>query len=130
MMAAETILRFRLGNRSACLIIPGRKMRACKVISAVVLFVGSTSLPAGALGAGLNFEGVPLSPGATVEVSVPLSAQEKAYVGEGGNAVPPYTIATIAVPPGFDPKKSWPVLVAFSSTDSQRQNRDALKFHY
>jgi hypothetical protein len=80
--------------------------------------------------AGLNFEGVALTPGATVQVSVPLSAQEKTYVGEGGNAVPPYTIATIAVPPGFDPKKSWPVLIAFSSSDSHRQNRDALKFHY
>ncbi len=80
--------------------------------------------------AGLNFEGVPLSPGATVQVSVPLSAQGRAYVAEGGNAVPPYTVAVLAVPAGFDPKKSWPVLVAFSSSDSQRQNRDALKFHY
>jgi hypothetical protein len=46
----------------------------------------------------LNFEGVPLSPGATVQVSVPLSAEERAYVAEGGNAVPPYTVAVLAVP--------------------------------
>src|SRR5438045_8874720 len=83
-----------------------------------------------AFSAGLNFEGVPVTPGATVQVSVPLNAQEKAYLAEGGNTVPPYTVAVLAVPPGFDPKKSWPVLVAFSSTDGQRQNRDALKFHY
>jgi hypothetical protein len=59
-----------------------------------------------------------------------LSAQEKTYVAEGGNTVPPYTVAVLAVPPGFDPKKSWPVLVAFSSSDNQRQNRDALRYHY
>ena len=83
-----------------------------------------------AFSAGLNFAGVPLAPGATVQVSVPLNAKEKAYVEEGGNVAPPYTVAVLAVPPGFDPKKSWPVLVCFSSSDGHRQNRDALKFHY
>jgi hypothetical protein len=102
-------------------------MRTSRVISALVLL---NSLAGAALGAGITFEGVPVTPGATVQVSVPLNAQEKAYVAEGGNAMPPYTVAVLAVPPGFDPKKSWPVLVAFSSTDNQRQNRDALKFHY
>jgi hypothetical protein len=92
--------------------------------------VGFLALAKSGFSAGLNFEGVPLTAGATVQVSVPLNAQEKAYVAEGGNTVPPYTVAVLAVPPGFDPKKSWPVLVAFSSTDNQRQNRDALKFHY
>ncbi|MFN2623914.1 MAG: hypothetical protein ABR611_13835 [Chthoniobacterales bacterium] len=105
-------------------------MRTSRVISALVLLVASNSLAGAAFGAVLDFEGVPLTPGATVQVSVPMTAQEKAYVAEGGNAVPPYTVAVLAVPPGFDPKKSWPVLVCFSSTDSHRQNRDALKFGY
>ena len=83
-----------------------------------------------ALCAGLNFEGVALTPGGTVQVSVPMTAQEKGYVAEGGNTVPPYTVAVLAVPQGFDPNKSWPVLVCFSSTDSHRQNRDALKYAY
>jgi hypothetical protein len=96
------------------------------IVSVLAWLIGT----AAAFGAGLNFEGVALTPGATVQVSVPTTAQEKAYVAEGGNPVPPYTIATIAVPPGFDPRKSWPVLVAFSSTDNSRQNRDALNFHY
>ena len=99
---------------------------ATKIVSVLVWLAWTAS----AFSAGLNFEGVPLSPGATVQVSVPLTPQEKAYVAEGGNTVPPYTVAVLAVPPGFDPKKSWPVLVCFSSTDSHRQNRDALKFHY
>lgn len=67
--------------------------------------------------AGLNFAGVPLTPGGTVKVSVPLSSVEKAYVSEGGNAVPPYTVATLAVPRGFDPNKVCPVLIVFSSSD-------------
>src|SRR4051812_11150742 len=79
--------------------------------------------------AGLNFAGVPLTPGGTVRASVPLSAVEKGYVTEGGNAVPPYTVAMIAVPQNFDPKKTWPVLVVFSSSDGQHQNRDALRYH-
>jgi len=83
-----------------------------------------------AFSAGLNFAGVPLSPGATVTANVPLSDVEKSYVAEGGNAVPPYTVAMLAVPPGFDPKKTWPVLVAFSSSDHEHQNRDDLRAHY
>jgi hypothetical protein len=92
--------------------------------------LGWLMLGAAAFGAGLNFEGVPLTPGGTVQVSVPLSAQEKAYVAEGGNAIPPYTVAVLAVPPGFDPKKSWPVLVCLSTSDGHRLNRDALKYSY
>jgi hypothetical protein len=74
---------------------------------------------ANAFAAGLNFAGAPLTPGGTVRVSVPLSELEKSYLTEGGNAVPPYTMATLAVPRGFDPKKMWPVLIVFSSSDHQ-----------
>lgn len=52
-------------------------------------------------------------------MSVPLSELEKSYVAEGGNAVPSYTVATLAVPRGFDPKKTWPVLIVFSSSQNQ-----------
>src|SRR6476661_7633153 len=62
-----------------------------------------------AFGASLNFAGVPVTPGVTVQVSVPLSDLEKSYVAEGGNLVPPYTVATLVVPHGFDPNKTWPV---------------------
>ena len=74
---------------------------------------------ASAFPAGLSFAGVPLTPGATVRVSVPLSQLERSYVAEGGNAVPSYTVATLAVPLGFDPEKTWPVLIVFSSSDHQ-----------
>jgi hypothetical protein len=76
--------------------------------------------------AGLSFAGVPLTPGATVHANVPLSDLEKAYVAEGGNAVPPYSVATLAVPAGFDPQKTWPVLIVFASSEHQHRNADDL----
>lgn len=76
--------------------------------------------------AGLSFAGVPLTPGASLRVNVPLSELEKSYVSEGGNAVPSHTVAVLAVPRGFDPNKTWPVLVVFSSSDHEHQNRDDL----
>lgn len=76
--------------------------------------------------AGLSFAGVPLTPGACVRANVPLSELEKSYVSEGGNAAPAHTVAVLAVPRGFDPKKTWPVLVVFSSSDHEHQNRDDL----
>jgi surfactin synthase thioesterase subunit len=105
-------------------------MPAFTFLSVLVSLVASLGLARSAYSAGWSFAGVPLSPGSTVSANVPLSDLEKSYVAEGGNTVPPYTVAVLAVPPGFDPKKSWPVLVAFSSSDNRRQNRDALEFHY
>ena len=78
------------------------------------------------LSSGLSFAGVPLTPGATVHANVPLNDVEKSYVAEGGNAVPPYSVATLAVPAGFDPQKKWPVLVVFASSQNQHQNSDDL----
>lgn len=78
-------------------------------------------------GKGATFAGIPVAAGATVRAHVPLSALEKSYASEGWNRPPPYAVAVLAVPPAFDPKKSWPVLVAFSSSDKQHQNRDALE---
>jgi hypothetical protein len=79
-----------------------------------------------AISMGGTFAGVPIAPGGTVRANVPLSNLESSYASEGLNRPPPYAVAVLAVPPAFDPKKSWPVLVAFSSSDNRHQNRDAL----
>ena len=92
----------------------------------LVSILTSLALAERVLSAGLNFAGVPLTPGA----KVPLNALERSYLMEGGNAVPPYTVAVLAVPPGFDPKKSWPVLVVFSSSDHLYPNWFDLIGHY
>ena len=105
------------------LVVTSRVTRASKSLRSRVAKISCALagllFSASAFAAGLNFAGVPLTPGATVRVSVPLSELEKSYLTEGGNAVPPYTMATLAVPRGFDPKKTWPVLIVFSSSDHQ-----------
>jgi hypothetical protein len=102
------------------------RSRVAKIFCALAWLAFSAS----AFPAGLSFAGVPLTPGGTVRVSVPLSELEKSYVAEGGNAVPPYTVATLAVPRGFDPKKTWPVLIVFSSSDHQFPSwRDLMVFY-
>jgi len=77
-----------------------------------------------------SFAGVPITPGATVRANVPLSPLQQRYAAEGGNAVPPHAVAVIAVPQGFDARKSWPVLVAFSTSDMKIQNRQDLERIY
>jgi hypothetical protein len=76
-----------------------------------------------------KFQGVPVLPGKTISASVPLSAEEKTYAAIGGNKVPVNAVATLAVPPGFDPRQSWPVLIVFSTSDYQRENRGDISFY-
>jgi hypothetical protein len=92
----------------------------------VLLHAGSVAATAGSL----TFAGVPFSPGSTVKANVPLSAQEKSLASQGGNTVPPNAVAVLATPSNFDPRKSWPVLVVCSTSDSKRQNRDDLADFY
>lgn len=73
-----------------------------------------------------SFAGTPIVPGETVGVQVPLNVQEQKYASEGGNEVPGNAIATLALPPRFNPKKTWPVLIALSTSDLKIQNRDDL----
>jgi hypothetical protein len=101
----------------------------------LVLLSGLILLPHGssiaATAGSLTFGGVAFSPGSTVKANVPLSAQEKSLASQGaGNIVPPSAIAVLATPRDFDPKRSWPVLVVCSTSDSKRQNRDDLTDFY
>ncbi len=76
--------------------------------------------------AAFTFAGQPIQPGETVRADVPLSAREREYASERGNTPPANAVAMLAVPPGFDPHKSWPVLVVFATDDFKRLNRDDL----
>ncbi len=51
------------------------------------------------------------APGQVSAVEVPLSAKRRADAAQDGNARLAHTKMAIAVPNGFDPQKSWPVLV-------------------
>ena len=95
----------------------------------VTLNIVST-LAAAAAEASFKFAGVPFSPGSTVQANVPLSAQEKSLAAQGvkgGNSVPANAVAVLVTPPNFDPRQSWPVLVANASLYSY--NRDNLEFY-
>ena len=77
-----------------------------------------------------KFAGVAFSPGSTVKANAPLSTQEKSLAAQGGNVAPPNAVAVLATPVNFDPRKSWPVLIACSTSDFKRQNRDDLVQFY
>jgi pimeloyl-ACP methyl ester carboxylesterase len=77
-----------------------------------------------------NFAGVPVVPGGITRASVPLTAQERQYAAEGGNAVPDHAVAALAVPNGFGPGRTWMVVVPLATSDFQRKNRDDLRDFY
>jgi len=105
----------------------GTRARLFSVIGLILLLhAGSAASIAGPLA----FAGVVFSPGSPVKANVPLSAEEKSLASQGGNPVPPSAVAVLATPSNFDPRKSWPVLVVCSTSDSKRQNRDDLADFY
>jgi hypothetical protein len=88
------------------------------------------ALPSRGAEASLRFAETAFTPGSTVRANVPLSAQEKSFAAQGGNPVPQGAVAVLATPANFDPAKTWPVLVVFSTSDFKRQNRDDLAAFY
>src|SRR5881227_1510008 len=110
----------------------GRKRwnRILRKFAVSVLWIWNTAPGLGAEPSALKFAGVPFTAGSTVQANAPLSAEEKTYAAQGGNPVPPAAVAVIATPAGFDPKRSWPVLVICSTSDFKRQNRNDLVQFY
>ncbi|MGI8481424.1 MAG: hypothetical protein ACR2MF_05085 [Chthoniobacterales bacterium] len=58
-----------------------------------------------------------------------LDERERSYASEAGNAAPSHAIVSMALPSGFKPGKSWPVLVVISTSDFSRQNSDDIPFY-
>ena len=101
-----------------------RTRRQMLLLAGLILILHAGSV-AGSEGP-LKFAGVAFSPGSTVKANAPLSTQEKSLAAQGGNVAPPNAVAVLATPVNFDPRKSWPVLIACSTSDFKRQNRDDL----
>lgn len=59
----------------------------------------------------------------------PLDNRERSYASEAGNTAPSNAIVSMALPPGFEPGKSWPVLIVFSTSDFNRTNSDDIPFY-
>ncbi len=104
--------------------------RRFQIMTLLALGCAGNTRPILAASSPSRFAGTPFTPGETVSAQVPLSAQEQKYASEGGNEVPAYAVATLAVPPGFNPTKTWPVLIALSTSDFKIQNRDDLAHLY
>src|SRR5690348_7548681 len=99
------------------------------LLTGVILVVHGASMAATA--SSLTFGGIAFSPGSTVKANVPLSTEEKSLASQSaGNVIPSNAVAVLATPREFDPKRSWPVLVVCSTSDSKRQNRDDLAEFY
>ena len=96
----------------------------------LIVALGLISIAATKEAEAFSFAGAAFNPGAIVRANVPLSAQEKSFAAQGGNPVPANAVAVLATPPGFDPRKTWPVLVVLSTSDFKRQNRDDLIAFY
>jgi hypothetical protein len=118
------------GAQRPCIRCPGFLKRLIILSQIFVTLNVLSTFAAPAAGASFKFGGVPFSPGSTVRANVPLSPQEKSYAAQGGNPVPPNAVAVLATPANFDPTKHWPVLVACSTSDFKRQNRDDLVDFY
>jgi hypothetical protein len=100
------------------------------LISSILILNLISTFDVDAVAASLTFGGVPVSPGSTIQASVPLSGMEKSYAAQGGNVAPSNAIAVLATPSSFDPAGNWPVLVICSTSDGKRQNRDDLVEFY
>jgi hypothetical protein len=111
----------------------GRPNRFCFRVAIVsplaALTFFSILLAQAAVESGTTFQGVPILPGKTISATVPLSPEEKTYAAIGGNRATSNAVATLAVPPGFDPRRSWPVIIIFSTSDFQRENRGDIPFY-
>ena len=70
------------------------------------------------------------TPGETLVVEVPLSPAERSEAAKKGSARLTTAKLSLAVPPGFDPQKSWPMLVVsntenYASADALNQFKQA-----
>lgn len=110
---------------------PSLRLGFCPTIFSSIVALGLVALsqPAAAEESAATFQGIAVQPGKTISVSVPLSPEEKIFAAIGGNQVPPNAVAALVVPPGFDPRKTWPILIVFSTSDFQRQNRGDIPFY-
>ena len=99
-------------------------MRATIVLFSLVFLLGF------AAAADIRFAGVPIRPGAVVSADVPLNTAEKSYAADANSGVPSTAVAVVAVPRKFDPRRPWPVLVVFSTSNFNRLNRDDLVQFY
>jgi len=66
--------------------------------------------------------GQPVPPGATLDIKFPVDKFFQDYASTGGNPRPTTGHALISFPKGFDPARTWPILIVISTADNRRTN--------
>lgn len=66
--------------------------------------------------------GQPVPPGQTLDIRFPIDKYFQDYAASGGNPRPATGRALISFPKGFDPARTWPILIVISTSDYHRTN--------
>ena len=84
------------------------------------LIVGFLSLLAIASGNAATLAGQQAQPGGKIEIRFPVSKYFQDIASQGGNPRPETGRAVLTFPAGFDPSRSWPILIVTSTSDFNR----------
>ena len=69
---------------------------------------------------GATLAGQPVRGGATVEIRFPVAKSFQDVAAQGGNPRPELGRAVLTFPVGFDPARTWPILIVTSTSDFNR----------
>jgi hypothetical protein len=64
--------------------------------------------------------GQQVQPGGKIEIRFPVSKYFQDVAAQAGNPRPETGRAVVAFPPGFDPSRTWPILIVTSTSDFNR----------
>lgn len=67
-----------------------------------------------------SLAGQPVQPGGKIEIRFPVSKYFQDIAAQGGNPRPETGRAVLTFPPGFDPARTWPLLIVTSTSDFNR----------
>lgn len=84
------------------------------------LIVEALSLLAVASSNAATLAGQQVQPGGKIEIRFPVSKYFQDIAAQGGNPRPETGRAVLAFPPGFDPARTWPLLIVTSTSDFNR----------
>src|SRR2546423_10238650 len=72
------------------------------------------------LSSGATLAGQQIQPGGKIEIRFPVSKYFQDIAAQAGNPRPETGRAVLAFPAGFDPARSWPILIVTSTSDFNR----------
>jgi len=93
----------------------------------VALISGTLLTPRAAEAATLA--GQTVRPGGTLEIRFPIDKSLQDVANQGGNPRPTQGRALVSFPKGFDPARTWPILVVLATADGGRTNIDDAPYY-